>query len=69
MNKISMRCANQYTHSSNVDAPTNLVKVLVLSISKAKHPKPKITQPLTSLIPLQTNQTMRQSIRGKWTHT
>jgi hypothetical protein len=68
-NKISMRRTNKYTHPISADAPTNLVKVLVLSISKTKHPKPKIAQPLTSLIPLQTNQNKWQSIAGKQTHT
>jgi hypothetical protein len=48
----------------NVDTPTNLVKVFVLSISKAKHPKPKIIQPLASLIPLQPNQKKWQSIHS-----
>ena len=49
-------------HPINVDTPTNLVKVLVLSISEAKNPKPKIIQPLAFLIPLQPNQKKRQSI-------
>lgn len=43
-------------HPINVDTPTNLVKVLVLSISEAKHRKPKIIQPLAFLIPLEPNQ-------------
>jgi hypothetical protein len=42
-------------HPVNVDTPANLVKVLILSISEAKHPKPKIIQPLASLITLQPN--------------
>jgi len=50
-NKIRLSCTNQYTHHINVDAPANHVEVLVVSIFRVKHCKPKITQPLTPLIP------------------
>jgi hypothetical protein len=48
----------------NVRTPSNLVKMFILSVPKAKHGKLEITQPFTPLIPLHTNQSKKELVQS-----